>query len=384
MASASDGPRLLVVGDPFFLDRHRPLIVALRGHFGIVDELAVRDPAPLPRALAGLAALVRGELRPPLRPALRALRDRFEKRPATFARKSRATARRIAALSPAPDVVLQLFGMSSPRAPGATSAVPYAHYSDFTMALAARDWPAWAPYHNPAALERWEALEGESYRGAVRAFGFAASTVASFVADYGVAPERAVAVGAAGRYETVGATRAYGSRRIIFNGSDFARKGGDLALAAFRLVRERVPDAALAVVGTGALPAEPGLEACGPVPRAEVFALLDGADVVLAPARADMLPGFVSEAMSRGCVPVVSDRPGVADAVRDGEEGFVVPLEATAIAAAVMRVLDDPGLAARLGSGARARVERDWNWTAVAAKIATELEAATPLGRKTS
>jgi len=384
MASASDGPRLLVVGDPFFLDRHRPLVLAFRDHFGSVDELAVVDRAPLHRAVAGLAALVRGDLRPPLGPALRALRDHFEKRPETFARKSRATARRIAALAPAPDVVLQLFGMSSPRAPGVATAIPYAHYTDFTMALVARDWPAWAPYRTSTERARWLELEGASYRGAIRAFGFAAPTVASYVADYGVAPDRAVAVGAAGRYDAVGSARTYGSRRIVFNGSDFGRKGGDLALAAFRLVRERVPDATLIVVGNAPLPAEPGVEARGLIPRPELFALLDGADVVLAPARADMLPGFVSEAMSRGCVPVLSDRPGVADAVRDGEHGIVVPLDAGAIASAVARLLGDPVLAERLGTAARARVARDWNWPAVAAKIAAELRAATQLGPKTS
>ncbi len=132
----------------------------------------------------------------------------------------------------------------------------------------------------------------------------------------------------------------------------------------------------LTIVGNDPLPAAPGVEALGAIARPELVALLDRADVVLAPARADVLPGFTLEAMSRGCAPIVSDRPGVADAVRDGEDGLVVPLDAGAIADVLVRLLADPALARDFGTAARARVERELNWPAVAARIATELHAA--------
>lgn len=369
--------RLLIVGDAFFLARHRQLWDALGAHFAEVDELAVIDPGVFARAAYGLVALVRGKVRPPLRPALRALAERYEKRPPTFARKSRAIARRIAALRPRPDVILHVFGMSAPRARGLEHGVPFAYLADSTMALAIRTWPAWAPYASSAERARWLALEAENYRAAIRTFAFSQTTRDSFVDDYGVAPERALAVGAAGSYDDVGpAERTYGSQRIVFNGSDWLRKGGDLVLAAFRIVRAGIPGATLTIVGNDPLPPELGVVALGSVDRTTLLALFDAADAVVAPARADPMPGFVLEAMSRGCVPVVSDVPGIASAIDDGRDGYVVPLDAETIAERLVVLLTDADLARILGRNARAKIEATWNWRAVAAQIASELHAA--------
>lgn len=385
MLNAAATGRLLVVGDTFFLERHRPLIEALREHFSVVDELRVVDPDRLAPIRFALGALLRGELRPPIRPALRRIRERFEKRPATFVRKSRATARRISALRPRPDVVLHVFGMSAPFDSSEKATVPYAFLADATMALAARTWPAWAPYDGTETGKRWIALEGTAYRQALATFAFSAAARDSFVADYGVEPGRAIVVGAAGNYTTVGpAERSYGSRRAIFNGSDFLRKGGDLALEAIRLARERLPDATLVVVGNDPLDDRPGVEAHGHVDHATVISLMDGADVVVAPARADPMPGFVLEAMSRGCVPIVTAETGVADAVADGRSGFVVSPQAANIADRLVRTLADSELAEKLGATARATIASQWTWEAVATRIAERLREALPHDTRSS
>jgi phosphatidylinositol alpha-1,6-mannosyltransferase len=69
--------------------------------------------------------------------------------------------------------------------------------------------------------------------------------------------------------------------------------------------------------------------------------------------------------------PVVGARAGgVTDAIRDGETGLLVPPgDPPALAAALVRLLADPGLAARLGQQGRAYVEREGNWDRVAERL---------------
>jgi glycogen(starch) synthase len=368
--------RLLVSGDPFFLARHRPLTEALRAHWAAVDELPISERAVAPALVELGRALVAGRLWPPTRAALRAVRERLAKRASTFDRLSRKTERAIeAAPAPPPALVLQLFAMSSPSA-GAL-AVPYAHYIDLTMAFVRRMWPAWAPFDDERDYDAWIARESRSYRGAERVFTFSEATRRSVIDDYGVAPERVVAVGAAGFYRDVpSAARAYGTRSIVFNGSDFERKGGDLALAAFARIRAVFPDATLAIVGTAGVRPQPGVTVLGNQSRTALFERFDRTDIVLAPARLEGFPGFALEAMSRGVVPILSDCPTTAEMIVDGVEGAIVsPCTAERLAERAVAFLADPDRLPSLGAAARARVERDWNWPAVARRMLASLRA---------
>ena len=187
--------------------------------------------------------------------------------------------------------------------------------------------------------------------------------------------------GAAGHYEAAASgERAYGNRSIVFNGSDFARKGGDRVLAAFRLVRERFPDATLTIVAAD-VPAEPGVTVSGNLGRPELFALFDRTDIVLAPTRLDILPGFVLEAMSRGVVPILSDAASMDEIVTSGCDGYIAsPPTPEMLADYVGKLFSDDALLRAFGDAARARIVRDWNWEAVAGAMVASLNASPPEG----
>ncbi len=60
---------------------------------------------------------------------------------------------------------------------------------------------------------------------------------------------------------------------------------------------------------------------------------------------------------------------GVAEAVIEGETGLLVPQDdANALADAILRLLRDPALCARMGAAGRAHAERQ-DWGAVAARV---------------
>jgi glycosyltransferase involved in cell wall biosynthesis len=82
------------------------------------------------------------------------------------------------------------------------------------------------------------------------------------------------------------------------------------------------------------------------------------ADIAVLPAiTREGMPRAVLEAAASGRPLVVTDVPGCRHFVRDGVEGLIVPpSDPDALAAALARLAADPGLRARMGDAARARV----------------------------
>jgi glycosyltransferase involved in cell wall biosynthesis len=87
---------------------------------------------------------------------------------------------------------------------------------------------------------------------------------------------------------------------------------------------------------------------------------LSAADIYALPSRLEGFPVAIIEAMSCGLPIVASDAPGVLD-ILEGEElagGIVVPRDdAAALAAALLRLIDNPVWTRELGTRARRRVE---------------------------
>lgn len=169
---------------------------------------------------------------------------------------------------------------------------------------------------------------------------------------------------------TVAELRArYGPRVVLAVGRLVYYKGFDYLVRAMSSVPGR-----LVIVGDGPLrgalqqlAAELGvadrvtLE--GPVP--DLAPYYHAADVFALPAiaRSEAFGLVQLEAMAAG-LPVVNTRidSGVPFVSRDGESGITVaPADAGALAEALNRLLDDAHLRARLGRGARERVEREFS-----------------------
>lgn len=135
------------------------------------------------------------------------------------------------------------------------------------------------------------------------------------------------------------------------------QKGQDVLLRAWTQASRRVPDARLVLVGDG--PEASALRAAASTGVAfagvsqEVPAWLAAADVVAIPSRWEGMSLAMLEALACGRSLVVSDVPGAREAVT-GEVGEVVPVEdPAALAAALVRRLEDPSLRDREGLAAR-------------------------------
>ena len=148
------------------------------------------------------------------------------------------------------------------------------------------------------------------------------------------------------------------------------------AIRAFAGVAQRYPAARLTIAGSGpcrerleSLARELGLQDAvtfaGRLDNSALPELYRTASVALNPSRVDNMPISLLEAMASG-VPVVSTNVGgVPYLINDGETGLLVAAgDHAAMAAAALRILDDPGTRARLTGNALRVVER-FAWTRV-------------------
>jgi glycosyltransferase involved in cell wall biosynthesis len=95
--------------------------------------------------------------------------------------------------------------------------------------------------------------------------------------------------------------------------------------------------------------------------RNDVEQRLAAAQVALLVSNWEGFPLSILEAMRAGLPVVASDVGGVAESVRDGESGYLVPrADVTQLRDRIERLLTDPSLRARLGASGRARFVRDF------------------------
>jgi len=136
-------------------------------------------------------------------------------------------------------------------------------------------------------------------------------------------------------------------------------------------------EASLILVGDGPERAALEAEAASSFGRVRLLPTVEDAAPLYAAADAFVLPSVseglsnsLLEAMSSGLAVVASSVGGTAETVADGRTGLLFARDdEKGAAAAVKRVLDDPGAATRLGAAARSEVESRYALTRVAARL---------------
>ncbi len=148
----------------------------------------------------------------------------------------------------------------------------------------------------------------------------------------------------------------------------FEQVGGGEALASLKALAVELGIAAR-VNFAGALAQQAVLERYR---RADIFAL---ACRVAADGDRDGLPNVLVEASSQGLVCASTSVAGVPELLCDGENGLVVPPDdPAALAAALERLIREPGLRLRLGAAAEARVREAFDHRASVGQLASLFE----------
>jgi phosphatidylinositol alpha-mannosyltransferase len=149
--------------------------------------------------------------------------------------------------------------------------------------------------------------------------------------------------------------------RVVFLGRDEPRKGLDVVLAAWPLVRRRVGSAELVIVGARRPRLPAGATALGRVGEADKRSILASAAVVAVPGLGGESFGVVMvEAMAAGAAVVASDLAGFRHVAGDSAR-WVPPGDEVALADAITTLLVDHAERRRLVATATDRAARfDW------------------------
>ncbi len=148
----------------------------------------------------------------------------------------------------------------------------------------------------------------------------------------------------------------------IFTGRLAAEKRVDQLISAWPAVRSALPGALLLILGTGELEASlkaaagPGVHFAGP--QEDVAPYLQAADLFVLPSTAEGLSVAMLEAMSTGLPALVTNVGGASDVITHAENGWLISPDAPEqLTQALLTLLGDPPLRARLGAQARLKIE---------------------------
>ncbi len=338
----------------------RSLFNAIGRHYTLVDRLDTR----LPRWQQALVALAT------FHPLRARWIERYFKNLLAFDLVSRRTRVKLGSVAEPYDLVLQFSGLFH------TQGTPYMLYLDNTYRDSALGWPDWNPLRG-RRLARWYARERALYHSAAHIFvmgHYVAQTLSDF---YAIPTERISVVGGGVNIDVATARAGSDAGRaptILFVGKEFARKGCDTLIAAFRAIRAWHPAARLQIVGP-TVPIEAGIEPIGRITdHRQLAQLYAEATVFCLPSRFDPFPGAIIEAMAHGLPCVSTTVCGIPEIVSDGDTGLLVPPDnPELLAGALLRLLDDPAYAARLGEAGRRRTEDHLNWDRVIGRMGTAL-----------
>ena len=208
----------------------------------------------------------------------------------------------------------------------------------------------------------------------------------SFIHNYGVAPERVHTVGGGINIPELPQAvedKDYRGGRILFIGTEFARKGGPQLLEAFRIVREAIPSAELHIVGPaqlGDLPAgafsHGHLSKTDPAQRIALESLFREASVFVLPSLYEPFGIAPLEAMLYQLPAVVTNAWALREFVTPGVNGELVEKGSVGdLATKLTQLLANPERLAEMGRQGRKMVLMRYTWASVAGSMSSILRS---------
>lgn len=309
-------------------------------------------------------------------PEWRHWRQRFYKNVPAFRARSERVAAFLRLVQDRADVVLQV-GVLFDAAWGSGS-LPNVIYTDYTAQLSAQRLESGRSPFTPAQRMAWIGLERQAYARAKHVCTRSEFVRRSIIHDYGIAPGQVTVIGGGANIDPLPAPVFHVQDQpptVLFIGTQFYRKGGDLLLRAFAQARAHMPQARLVVVTSDPIPGDLPRDGVEVLPaiwnRTQIAALYQRANVFVLPSRQETWGDVLLEAMAYGlpCIGVAGE--AMPEIIEHEQTGLIVPPgDVSALAAALVRLLSDAPLRREWGRAGRQRLETKWTWPLVVDRLA--------------
>jgi glycosyltransferase involved in cell wall biosynthesis len=235
-------------------------------------------------------------------------------------------------------------------------------------------------------IEQALEYEHETARAMTAIFTFSEYLRQSFIRAYGVPEERVFNVGGGinlDQLPAVDPAKSWTRPRLLFIGTEFARKGGKQLLAAFKAVREALPNTELDIVGPTQVDDLPAgatlhghLSKADPAQKQKLEQLFRSASLFVLPSLYEPFGIAPLEAMLYQLPAVLTDAWALREFVTPGVNGELVEKgSAEDLAEKLVVLLSDPGRLAEMGPRARQTVLDRYTWPAVASRMAEAIKS---------
>jgi len=268
--------------------------------------------------------------------------------------------------------------------------VPLAYLSDLTFRLIQDYYPSIAQL-SPETRKECDECEARAIARSDLLIYSSEWAAASAIHDYGAAPDKVHVVPFGPNLKrvpdltTVTKPRNRQECRLLMLGKDWERKGGPLVFETMRILNERGLPTRLTVCGARPSKelAHSNLFVTGmldkntPTGLQTIETLLTESHFLFVPSRADATPIVFCEAAAFGLPSIATDTGGIPSLIKDGVNGHLLPLSATAedFAELIHRVFADAEGYQRLVQSSRKRYDTTLNWNAWAQRVRQLLQA---------
>ena len=198
--------------------------------------------------------------------------------------------------------------------------------------------------------------------------------------DYGIAAEKISVVPCGANLDQVppamyAATDPNKTCQLLFLGVEWSRKGGDLALETFRLLKQKGIPVSMHIIGsvppvpvdpTEGITVIPFLDKNKPEDFQELESVFRQTDFLLLPTRAECAGIVFCEAAAYGIPSISTDTGGVRSYVREGLNGYLLPVSAGAseYTRVIAALWEDATRLQELKKSSRILFEKELNWDA--------------------
>lgn len=172
--------------------------------------------------------------------------------------------------------------------------------------------------------------------------------------------------------------RSGAPRKLLFIGIEAKRKGLDVLLEAYRVVKGKFKDVSLDVVGVNEYPgakSDANISFHGLCDKQSVIGFMSKADLFILPSRYERAGHVVVEAMSYGLPVIVTDTCGAPEPVIAGNCGYVVtPGSVSELSDAILKIVSNPVLAEKMSANAINEAVANWTWDKVCSQMMREIK----------
>ncbi|GAA4753228.1 glycosyltransferase family 4 protein [Flavisolibacter ginsenosidimutans] len=254
--------------------------------------------------------------------------------------------------------------------------IPIVYIADTTF----RNMVNYYPWHTglcKLALRQGNRIEKNAIQKAAHLIYSSQWASNSAIRDYGAKADRVSILSFGANMSRLPAkeeveARPFANRcHLLFLGVHWERKGGPIVYQTFLELREKGIDCRLTIIGCAPfLPKDeditviPFLNKNDKQQSERLFQILMETSFLFVPTRADCTPVVFSEAAAFGVPVITTQTGGVGSVIREGKNGYCLPLEATAVdySALIEKVWCDKDRYNQLRLSSRTEYDQRLNW----------------------